>query len=205
MIIFYRIHSESPNLRKISMMLNETGLPHYVKDIHGQSDGKLADDFMAISPNGTVPAILDEDTGAIIFESGAILYYLAEKSGYFLPADLKNRSEVMKWLMFEVSNMGPTMGEIFHYMVKASDDIADIHMQRYKDKVAQFCVILDRQLDDREYLCGEYSIADIALYPWHVVLEDMADVNLNDYPNLSNWVTAISNRSAAQPTAYIQP
>lgn len=152
----------------------------WLKNIDGQRDGKLADDFLAISPNGTVPAILDEDNGAVLFESGAILHYLAEKSGHLLPTDIKERSEIMKWLMFEVANMGPTMGELFHYMVKASDEIADPHLQRYKDKVAKFCAMLERQLDKREYLCGAYSIADIALYPWHVVLEDMADVTLSD-------------------------
>jgi GST-like protein len=197
MIVFYNITSASPNIRKISMMLNETGLPYRVKDIHAHDHEQFTDEFMAVSPNGTVPAILDEETGAVLFESGAILHYLAEKSGSFLPADIKERSEVMKWLMFEVSNMGPTMGEILHYMVQASDDIADVHMQRYKDKVAQFCSILDGQLNEREYLCGEYSIADIALYPWHVVLEDMADVNLSDYPNLNNWANRISKRPAA--------
>ena len=198
MIVFYSLTSASPNIRKISMMLSETGLPHYVKDIHGNGDGKkFTDDFMAISPNRTVPAILDEDNGVVLFESGAILHYLAEKSGYFLPANIKDRSEVMKWLMFEVSNMGPTMGEIFHYMVQTSDEIADVHMKRYRDKVAQFCEILDRQLEEREYLGGEYSIADIALYPWHVVLEDMADVNLSDYPNLHKWVERIGKRPAA--------
>lgn len=197
MITFYSLSSNSPNIRKISIMLNETGLPYCIKDIHGQSDGDLAGDFLAISPNGTVPAIVDEDNGVVLFESGAILHYLAEKSGSLLPPGIKERSEVMKWLMFEVSNMGPTMGEIFHYLVKASDEIPDVHLQRYKDKVAQFCAILDRQLDAREYLCGDYSIADIALYPWHVVLEDLADVNLSDYPNMDNWAKRISKRRVA--------
>lgn len=197
MIVFYSLSSSSPNIRKISMMLSETGLPYCIKDIHGQSDGIFADEFLAISPNGTVPAILDVDNGAVLFESGAILHYLAEKSGCLLPSDIKDRSEVMKWLMFEVSNMGPIMGEIFHYMVKASDELADVHMRRYKNKVAQFCAILDRQLNAREYLCGEYSIADISLYPWHVVLEDLADIHLSDYPNLANWVKNISERQAA--------
>lgn len=197
MIVFYSLPSISPNIRKISLILNETDLPHRVRTIEGQSDGRFPDDFLAISPNGTVPAILDEDNGAVVFESGAILHYLAEKSGRLLPAGIKDRSEVMKWLMFEVANMGPIMGELLHYMVKASDEIADVHLQRYRDKVNRFCEILDRQLAEREYLCGEYSIADIALYPWHVVLEDMADVNLNDYPKLNNWAKRISNRPAA--------
>jgi GST-like protein len=197
MIILYTMQSVSPNIRKITMMLEETSLPYTVKQMEKQSNGSLPDDFLAINPNGTVPAILDEDNGAVLFESGAILHYLAEKSNMLIPEELKARGEAVKWLMFEVANMGPTMGELFHYMLKASDDIADIHLQRYKDKVAQFCTILDRRLDGCEFLCGEYSIADIAHYPWYGVLEDMADINLSHYPNLKNWATSISQRPAA--------
>lgn len=201
MIILYTMLSASPNIRKISMMLNEAGLPYSVHKFEKQSDGKLPDDFLAINPNGTVPAILDEDNGAVLFESGAILYYLAEKSGKLLPAELKVRGEAVKWLMFEVANMGPTMGELYHYMLRASDELADVHLQRYKDKVAQFCAILDLQLQGREHLCGEYSIADIALYPWYGVLEDMADVNLHNYPHLGEWASRIGQRAAAKSTA----
>lgn len=201
MIILYTMLSASPNIRKISMMLNEVGLPYSVHKFEKQSDGKLPDDFLAINPNGTVPAILDEDNGAVLFESGAILYYLAEKSGKLLPPDLKTRAEAVKWLMFEVANMGPTMGELYHYMLRASDELADVHLQRYKDKVAQFCAILDLQLQGREFLCGEYSIADIALYPWYGVLEDMADVNLQNYPHLGEWASRIGQRAAAKSTA----
>lgn len=197
MITLYTMQSASPNILKISMMLKETGLPYTIKRMEKQNNGQLPDDFMAINPNGTVPAILDEDNGAVLFESGAILHYLAEKSGKYLPADLKARSETMKWLMFEVANMGPTMGELFYYLLHARDEIANIHLQRYKDKVAQFCTILDRQLDGREFLCGEFTIADIALYPWYGVLEDMADVNLSDYPKLENWAFLIGKRPAA--------
>jgi len=196
MIILYTMLSSSPNIRKISIMLNEAGLPYTIKKFERQVDGQLPDDFLAINPNGTVPAILDEENGSVLFESGAILHYLAKKSGKLLPTDLKARGEVMKWLMFEVANMGPTMGELYHYMLRASDELADVHLQRYKDKVAQFCTILDLQLQGREYLCGEYSIADIALYPWYGVLEDMADVNLSNFPNLKNWANSISQRSA---------
>jgi len=197
MIVFYRLLSFSPSIHKVSMMLNETGMPYSVKNVEWQSDGTPTDDYLAVNPNGTVPAIVDEDNGAIIFESGAILFYLAEKSGKLLPADIKNRGEVMKWLMFEAANVGPIMVELFHYMLKASDEIADVHLRRYKDKVAQSCAILDRQLTERAYLCGEYSIADIALFPWCGVLEDMADVKLNDYPNLNNWANTIAKRPAA--------
>jgi len=201
MIHLYQMPSASPNIRKIAMMLNETDLPYTVKQLENQEDGKLADDFLVINPNATVPAIVDEENGAVIFESGAILHYLAEKSGQFLPDDLKERGEVMKWLMFEVANMGPTMGELFHYLLKTSNEISEVHLQRYREKVAQYCAILDRQLASKEFLCGTYSIADIALYPWTVILEDMAEVNINDYSNLSNWASRIAMRSAALATA----
>ena len=182
-------------------MLEETGLPYAVKHVEKQSDGKFADDFIAINPNATVPAIVDTDTGTTLFESGAILYYLAEKTRKLLPTNLMRRAEVVKWLMFEVANMCPAMVELYHYMLIDAGNIPDVVLQRYKDKLVRYCAIIDQQLDGREFLCGEYSIADIALYPWSAILEDMAEINLADYPNMNNWATAISNRCAAQPTA----
>lgn len=201
MIILYTMLSTSPNIRKITMMLKETGFSYTIKQLEKQENGNLPIQFLAINPNGTVPAILDEDNGVVLFESAAILHYLAEKSGMLLPAEFKARAEAVKWLIFEAANMGPTMGELFHYMLKVSDELAEVHMQRYKDKVAQYCSILDLQLENREFLCGEYSIADIALYSWSAVLEDMADVNLSDYPNLNNWSNRISQRPATLATA----
>ena len=201
MIVFYTMHSESPNIRKISIMLEEIGLPYTVKRVEKQNDGKFSDDFIAINPNATVPAIVDTDNGTTLFESGAILYYLAEKTRKLLPTDLKARAEVVKWLMFEVANICPTMVELYHYMLIDAEEISDAILQRYKDKLVRYCSILNQQLDGREYLCGEYSIADIALYPWSVILEDMAEINLGDYPNLRNWVTAISNRATTLPAA----
>jgi len=200
MIVLYTLLSNSPNIRKISMMLKETGLPYTVQRFERPGNGKVPDELMAISPNGTVPAILDEDNGAVIFESGAILYYLAEKTGKFLSPDLKAKGEAMKWLIFESANFGPTMGELYHYILRTSEEIADVHMQRYKTKIAKFCAVLDHQLDGRDYLCGEYSIADIALYPWTGILEDMADVKLSDYSWLSNWARRISQRPSAEAT-----
>lgn len=196
MIALYTMSSVSPNVRKILIMLAETGLPYTVKRIEKQSNGKFADDFIAINPNATVPAIVDQDDGSAIFESGAILYYLAEKTQRLLPADVGSRGEVVKWLMFEVANMGPVMGELFHYILMEPEEIQDRHVQRYKDKLARYCTILDRQLDGREYLCGDYSIADIALYPWAEIIEDMAEIKLDDYANLNRWVAAINNRPA---------
>ena len=199
MITFYRMGSDSPNIRKVSIMLEETGLPYTTMLVEKQNSGKLADDFLAINPNGTVPAISDNDTGTTVFESGAILYYLAEKTKKLLPNDLQTRAEAIKWLMFEVANMGPVMGELYHYMLMDPEQISDIHLQRYKDKLVRFSGILDRQLEAREYLCGDYSIADIALYPWTVILEDMAEISLGYYPNLKNWAATISKRPATKP------
>ncbi len=198
MIHFYTMHSASPNVRKILIMLAETGLPYSVKRVEKQDDGKFPEDFFAINPNGTVPAIVDHATRNAIFESGAILHYLAEKSGKLLPTDPATRGEVVKWLMFEVANMGPVMGELFHYLLIDPDTLPETHLARYKGKIARYCAILDRQLDGRAYLCGEYSIADVALYPWTVILEDMADLNVSDYPRLEQWAARIGSRPAAQ-------
>lgn len=198
MIIFFRIPSESPNMRKISLMLEETALPYVVKFIEPHKTKALDPEFAKISPNGTTPAIVDTDTGTALFESGAILYFLAEKSGKLLPSGLGVRANVIKWLMFEVANVCPTMIELHHYVMNDSGAIPDVIFQRYKNRLAQYCSILDKQLEDREYLAGQYSIADVALYPWMVTLEDMAEITLGDYSNLNNWAKTISNRSATQ-------
>ena len=197
MITLYTMTSTSPNVRKVLIMLAETGLSYTVKRMEKQSDGNLPDDFTAINPNATIPAIVDHDSGNAIFESGAILYYLAEKTRSFMPTNIERRGEVIKWVMFEVANMGPVMGELYHYMLMEPDEIQDIHVQRYKDKLARYCSILNQQLEGRDYLCGEYSIADIALYPWSAIFEDMAEINLNDFAHLKRWVDAIGKHPAA--------
>ncbi|MHB1245424.1 MAG: glutathione S-transferase family protein [Sulfuriferula sp.] len=201
MIVLYTMHSESPNIRKVSIMLEESGLPYTVKRVDKQSDGSYPDEFLAINPNATVPAIVDTDTGITLFESGAILYYLAEKTGKLLPENLHARAQTIKWLMFEVANVGPVMGELYHFLLIDYGEIPDAILQRYKDRIVRYCTILDQQLSGSEYLSGEYSIADIALYPWTVILEDMAEINLDEYPNLKNWATVISKRPRVQPAA----
>lgn len=198
MIIFFRIPGESPNMRKISLMLEETALPYVVKFVEPRKNEALDEEFAKISPTGTTPAIMDTDTGASLFESGAILYYLAEKSGKLLPSRLEVRANVIKWLMFEAANVCPTMIELHHYVMNDSGELPAAIFQRYKNRLAQYCAILDKQLQDREYLAGQYSIADVALYPWTVILEDMAEINLGDYSHLNNWAKIITNRSTTQ-------
>lgn len=203
MIVIYTMQSASPNIRRVSIMLHETGLPYTVQHVAKGDDGKFPDAYLAISPNATVPAIVDQENGASLFESGAILLYLAEKTKRFLPADLKSRGEVFKWLMFEVANLGPAMGELYHSLILETAEVSEAHLQRYRDKLARYCAILERQLDGREYLCGDYSIADIALYPWCAVLEDFAEICLDDYPRLQRWATTIGQRPAVIQAAAI--
>jgi len=185
-------------MRKISLMLEETALPYVVKYVEPRNNEALDIEFAKISPNGTTPAIVDTDTATTLFESGAILYFLAEKSGKLLPSSLGARADAIKWLMFEVANVCPTMIELHHYILNDSGEFPDVIFQRYKHRLAQYCSILDKQLEGREYLAGEYSIADIALYPWMVTLGDMAEINLEDYTNLNNWTQAISNQTTTQ-------
>jgi GSH-dependent disulfide-bond oxidoreductase len=196
MLTFYRIANNSPNIRKVAMMLAETEMPHDVQIVERQ-DGKLADDYLAVNPNGTVPAIIDKQAQITLFESAAILCYLAEKSGMLLPDNPQDRGEVLNWLIFEAANIGPVVAEIYYYMMLMEDELADVHMQRYQDKLVRYCEIIDRRLERRDYLCEDFSIADIALFPWTAVFEDLADVDLADYPNLSAWMERISQRPSA--------
>jgi GST-like protein len=201
MIILYTLMSVSPNIRKALILLEETGLPYTVRALEKHSDANATDEYRAISPNGTVPAIVDEETGVAVFESAAVLHYLAEKSGQFLPKDTADRADVMKWLLFEAANVGPVMGELYHYMVYASDEMSEAVLHRYREKLAGYLSVLDRQLEDREYLAGAYSIADMILWPWMTVVEDVGEIDLAEYPNLKRWVQTVGTRDAVVSSA----
>jgi len=205
MIIFFRIPSESPNMRKISIALKEMGLPHVEKVIKTGRSDELDKEFVRISPNGTAPAILDTETGVTIFESAAILIYLAEKSGKFLPTESKKRAEVVQWLMFEAANVCPTMIELHHLLLNDTGEYPTELFERYKNRLEKYCAVLDHQLENQEYLAGDYSIADIILFPWTVALEDMAEINLADYPNLNNWVATIASRRSVKQVETSSP
>jgi len=194
MIIFYRLKSESPNMRKIAILLQELGMAFAVKYIEPGLESIDDADFNAISPTQTLPALYDSETGVALFESGAILQYLASKYRRFISDDIKQRAEAIKWVMFEAANLCPAMIELHHYILSDMGDLPDSVLDRYKNKVARYCEILDRQLQSRDYLAGEYSIADMAIYPWMVAMEDMAEVTLADYPNLSAWIERLNAR-----------
>ncbi len=205
MIIFYRIPSESPNIRKISLMLAETGLPYVVKMIDAHDSDSVNTEFQRISPNGTVPAILDTDTGISLFESAAILQYLAEKTGLLLSDDQATRAITQQWLLFEAANVCPAMIELHHYILHDDGETPQSIFERYKTQLTRYCTILDQQLSNREYLAGDYSIADIVLYPWGAALEDMAEINLKDFPHLHAWIQSIDGRPAAQQSLQQDP
>jgi GST-like protein len=190
----------TPNGRKASIMLEETGLPYAVHRINiGQSD-QFKPEFLAISPNNKIPVIADSEgpDGApySLFESGAILIYLAEKAGKLMPAVPAVRYRVLQWLMFQMGGVGPMFGQAHHFLRFAKEKIP-YAMRRYSDETARLYRVLDKQLSDHEYLADDYSIADIATYPW-VARHEWQQIDLATYPNVKRWFDAISARPAVQ-------
>ena len=190
---------DTPNGRKISVALEEMDLPY---DIHIVDIGKgqqFDPAFTAISPLGKIPAIVDPDgPGGMplkLFESGAILMYLAEKSAKLWPADLAQRYTVIQWLMFQMGGVGPMFGQA-NYFFRLEEKIP-YAIERFHKEAKRLYNVLDRQLGQREYLAGEYSIADIATYPW-VWRHDGHHVKLEDYPNVKRWYEQIGQRPAVQ-------
>lgn len=196
MITFYRLQSESPNMRKVSLMLEETGLPYTTHTIDPHDQVHMNDDFYSVNPNGTLPAIVDTDTNTAIFESGAILQYLGEKSGKLFPKELGERADVLKWLFFEAANICPALIELHHYIMNDNGEIPESIFTRYQEKLKDYCFILDEQLSKNTFLAGNFSIADIAIYPWSITLEDFADIDISDFPNMNRWIKEIDKRYA---------
>ena len=194
----------TPNGHKVSIALEELELPYTV---HALDLGKLEQKrpkFLEISPNGRIPAIVDRDEEDFaVFESGAILVYLAEKTGRLMPADAKGRSRVMQWLMFQMGGIGPMMGQanvFFRYFPEKIQPAID----RYHGEVRRLFGVLDTQLDGREYLAGEYSIADIANWAW-VRTHKWSGVALDGLPNLERWVAQLAARPACQRGIDVPP
>ena len=189
----------TPNGHKITLFLEETGLPY---QIHGVNIGKgeqFKPDFLKISPNNRMPAMIDDDPpggGApvSVFESGAILVYLAEKTGKFLPKDLRGRFEVLQWLFWQMGGLGPMAGQNHHFSQYAPEKIP-YAIERYVKETSRLYAVLDKRLADREFVAGAYSIADMASYPW-VVPHERQGQKLEDFPNLKRWFEAIKSRPA---------
>ena len=189
----------TPNGKKASIMLEEIGMPYEVHAINLQQGDQMKPEYLAINPNNKIPAIIDtEGAGGKpfkLFESGAILMYLAEKSGKLWPADIVKRYEVIQWLMFQMGGVGPMFGQA-NYFYRLEEKVPYAIDRFYKEAVRLYKV-LDKQLGQNEYLAGEYSIADVATYPW-VWRHDGHNVKLEEFPNVKRWYDAISQRPAVQ-------
>jgi GST-like protein len=191
----------TPNGFKVSIMLEETGLPYNVHAINILSGDQFKPDFLKISPNNRIPAIVDsEGLGGneySLFESGAILLYLAEKTDQFMPATPRAYYDVIQWLMFQMGGVGPMFGQANHFRKYAPDKI-DYAVERYSKEAERLYGVMDRQLADDEFLAGFYSIADMACFPWVRSYEKYGDNLLEKYPNLKRWIDTIEARPAVQ-------
>nr|BFD40527.1 glutathione S-transferase N-terminal domain-containing protein [Pseudomonas sp. FFPRI_1] len=187
----------TPNGHKVSILLEELGLPYTVHALSFDKQEQKAPAFLKINPNGRIPAIVDRDNDDFaVFESGAILVYLAERSGQLLPADPKGRSIVMQWLMFQMGGIGPMQGQanvFFRYFPEKLQGAID----RYQHETRRLYEVLDTRLQQAEYLAGDYSIADIATFPW-VRGHEWSDVSVQGLPALQRWMAALEARPAVQ-------
>lgn len=191
----------TPNGRKVSIMLEETGLPYAVHPVNIGQGEQFKPEFLALNPNGKIPAIVDEDGPGggtfSLFESGAILIYLAEKSGNFLPSAPRRRYQVLQWLMFQMAGVGPFFGQAHHFLRYAPEPIP-YAIERYRKETRRLYGVMDGELGRRAYLAGEeYSIADIATYPW-VARHEWHQVDLGEFPYVKRWFDAIGARPAVQ-------
>ena len=191
----------TPNGHKISLFLEETGLPYRIHPINIGKGEQFAADFLKISPNNRIPAIVDNDTAdgqpLSLFESGAILLYLAEKTGQFIPADLRGRQEALQWLFWQMGGLGPMAGQSHHFNRFAPEKLP-YAINRYKDETTRLYGVLNKRLADRPFVAGaDYSIADMAIYPW-IARYEWQEQNLDDFPQLKGWFERIQARPATQ-------
>ena len=196
----------TPNGHKITIFLEEAGLPYTIHRVDIGKGDQFKPDFLKIAPNNRMPAIVDhqpKDGGAPIsvFESGAILQYLAEKTGKFLSTDIRKKTETMQWLFWQMGGLGPMAGQSNHFNVYAKEKLP-YAMQRYSNETGRLFGVLNKRLADREFMAGDYSIADMASYPWTLNWENH-NLNIDDFPNLKRWQTTIATRPAVV-RAYAQ-
>ncbi len=191
----------TPNGHKIHIMLEETGLPYRVHAVDIQAGDQFKPEFLRISPNNKIPAMIDQDgpygRPMSMFESGAILFYLATKTGQLLPDDIRDRWAVMQWVMFQMGHIGPMLGQAHHFLGYAPEKI-QYAMDRYRNEANRLYGVLDRRLGESEWIaCGEYTIADIAIMPW-LRSSDRQGVNMAQYANVKRWFDRVNARPAVQ-------
>jgi GSH-dependent disulfide-bond oxidoreductase len=194
-------YCETPNGLKMTLFLQEAGLEHRIIPVDIGAGEQFKPEFLAISPNNRIPALVDhapQRGGApiVIFESGAMLLYLAEKTGRFLPSDLRGRMQVLQWLFWQVGGLGPMAGQNGHFNTYAPEEVP-YAIERYTRETHRLYGVLDRQLAGRDFIAGEYSIADMACYPW-IVPHEAHGQDLGEFPNLHRWFDAIAARPATR-------
>lgn len=188
----------TPNGYKVSTMLEETGLDYTLHTINIGADEQFSADFLKLSPNNKIPAIIDSDTGVSVFESGAILIYLAEKTGMFLPKEPAARAETLQWLMWQMGGVGPMIGQLGHF---SRGETPNPHAtQRFLDETIRLFGVMDKRLQDRTFIAGEYSIADMALYPWVSIslapVKGMKPEAVENMSAITKWLETMANRPA---------
>ncbi len=186
----------TPNGRKASIMLEEVGLDYTVHNIDITKGEQFTPEFVAINPNSKIPAIIDRDADITVFESGAILIYLAEKTGKLLSTEPKQRFQTIEWLMFQMGSVGPMFGQYNHFNRFAAEKIP-YAIDRYKKETLRLYDVLNTQLTKTEYISGDYSIADIAIYPWVAAYQFM-ELTLDEHPALKHWYETIKQRPAVE-------
>ena len=188
----------TPNGRKPAILLEELGLPYSIHNIDISKGDQFSPEFIAINPNSKIPAMIDRDSNITVFESGAILIYLAEKSGKFLPQEGAERARVIEWLMFQMASVGPMFGQLGHFRNAAPEQIP-YGIARYEKEALRLLAVLEHQLADNTYIAGEYSIADMATYPWVVTTTSpYMGLSLKKFPYVQRWITTMESRPAVQ-------
>ena len=186
----------TPNGRKVSIALEELGLPYTAHPIDISKDEQFQPDFLKIAPNNRIPAIVDRDNNMSLMESGAILIYLADKTGKLLATSGEARYRAIEWTMWQMGGSGPMLGQVHHF-VKYNKGKAPYAEERYLKEAHRLYGVLDRRLADREFVADDYSIADIAIWPW-ISRFEWQTVDMNQYPNVKRWYVAIANRPAVK-------
>ena len=190
----------TPNGRKVSILLEELGVEYTARSINIGKSEQFTDEFVSINPNSKIPAIVDHDTSdgktLSLFESGAILIYLAEKYEKFLPASGAERHKTIQWLMFQMGGPGPIFGQVHHFL-RAAPEPVPYAIERYGKETQRLYAVLDKQLSISQFLTDEYSIADMATYPW-VARHESHKIDLNSYPNVKRWFDELGQREAVQ-------
>ena len=185
----------TPNGRKVSILLEELGVEYAAHGVNISKDEQFDPAFLAISPNNKIPAIIDREAGVELMESGAIMLYLAEKYGRFLEVG-EGRLRVIEWLMWQMGGIGPFLGQVHHFL-KFNPGKAPYAEERFSKEARRLYGVLDRRLEGREFVAGEYSIADMAIWPW-ISRFEWQQIDLNEFPNVRDWYVRIAERPAVQ-------